>query len=514
MKAHPCRRDFASALAVAALFLFARYLPHPAATLVADDWPNLARAESYPDAGTAFRVGLQDPNRPVSMAVLDVVFRAAGTRAWPFTAISIAGNLALLLIVMRLAMELSGRRAVAIAAGICFALLPNVYETTHWSTQVVNEVACALVGYAASAWLFARWARSGGWPLLAGSVASYAVALFSYEAGLFLPASYVLLMRERPLAIRNLLRLAPFGVAMAAYAAWRATNAFGMNHYWHYPAHMQAGVSAYALAWNAWQFAHWWAGEHLIEAVLAGWNGFMQLGPWTRRMLLLLNAAAVYAAIKALRATQDEEPSGPRAGRPAAFALAWIAASMLPLLISYTASRLNVLPGIGVALSFGLLLGRRTSLPALAALAVPMWIAMAALQGTTEQFRQAGEFNRRLYAHLEATQAEWRDKIAIVFDTRGIRERQARRLIGPAGEHERTWAQYGNALLFRGFVPRGMVERIAGDRRVPVQIVHDVENGARLEAGAWRWHARFDPSRSVVAPEDAVFYVNLLDVAR
>lgn len=501
-------------IAVLFVMVVARFLPHPSAVLVADDWPNLARAEAYPDAATAFRTGLTDPNRPLSMAVLDAAFRRFGADSRPFTAISLIANAALLLLVMALARAATGSARAGVVAGLFFGVCPNLVETTHWSTQVVNELSCALVGYVASAWSFARFSKSGRFGWLLASTLSYAVALFSYEAGLFLPAAYFLLLPPPRISIRSVLRLAPFGVVAVAYAAWRVTNAFGMNTSWFYPAHMQAGISAYALVWNAWNLVHWWAGEHLIEALLSGWSGFLQLAPWTRRSLLLLNAGITFALWLALRRSDKSESAAQPSVVGIWFALAWFAAACAPLLISYTAPRLNVLPAVGVSILLGALASRARTTTWIAFAAVPFFISLGALQGTTEQYRQAGEINQCVYAHLENTRADWDHKIAIVFDTSGIRERQARRLIGPAGDHERTWAQYGNALLFRGFVPRGMLQRITGERTPRIEVVHDVENGAAFDGNTWRWHARFDPSRSYVAPADAVHYVDLLDLAR
>lgn len=508
------RRSYGWVIFVLVVMICARFLPNPSAVLVADDWPNLARAEAYPDARTAFRIGLTDPNRPLSMAVLDAVFHRVGDNARPFTAISLGANAILLLLVMALARAATGSARAAIVAALFFAVCPNMVETTHWSTQVVNELACALVGYVASAWCFARFSIAARYEWLVASVFSYAIALFSYEAGLFLPAAYILLLPPPRISLRSVLRLIPFGAVAVAYAAWRVTNAFGMNATWFYPAHMQAGLSAYGVIWNAWQLVHWWVGEHLFEAVLSGWSGFMQLPPWTRRGLLLLNAGLTAAAWLALRRTDPSAKNDATGRAPLGFALAWIAAACAPLLISYTAPRLNVLPAVGVAVLLGMLAARARTAAWLAFAAVPFFISLAALQGSTEQYRQAGEFNRRVYAHLEKTRSDWENKIAIVFDTSGIRERQARRLIGPAGDHERTWAQYGNALLFRGFVPRGMLERIAGERPLRIEVVHDVENGAVLDGNVWRWHARFDPTRNFSAPISAVHSIDLLELVR
>ncbi len=514
------RLGWGALLVAFVLLLCSRFAPHPWAVLVADDWTNLSRSASYASTAEAVRIGLQDPNRPVSMAVLDAFFRATGGDLLPFTVVSIVCNTLLVWLAMGLCFGLTGSRLAALASGLALALLPNLVETYHWSTQIVNELACALVGYAASAWCWVRHVRTGrvGW--LVASAAAYAVALFSYEAGVFIPAAFaMLLLPLRGAWLRVALRLAPFAAVVLAYGVWRVTDALGTNQSWHYPPHMQAGVSAYALAWNTWQLLHWWIGEHLIQSVLSGWDGFMQLNPWVRRGWLAANAALVVLAGLACRAAARAERVAPPV-RPftllqvGAFVVVWIAASVAPLLISYTASRLNVLPAIGISIGLGALIARRPGSTWFFALMAPMWLSLASNQGTTEQYRQAGEFNQRVYRHLEAHRADWSARSAIVFDTAGIRDRQTRGLLSRASDHEQAWAQYGNALLFRGFVPRGMVEHISGTRSPGVRILHDVENGARRDGEVWRWHERFDPSRAHETPTADVYHVDLSAVTR
>ena len=514
------RLGWGALLIVFIVLLASRFAPHPSAVLVADDWANFARSASYASTADAIRVGLQDPNRPVSMAALDAFFRASGGASLPFTLVSVVCNTLLVWLVMAIGLELTASRLAALAAGLALALLPNLVETYHWSTQIVNELACALVGYAASAWCWVRHVRTGrvGW--LIPSAAAYAVALFSYEAGVFIPAAFaMLLLPVRGAWLRSALRLAPFAAVVLAYGAWRVTDALGTNQSWRYPPHMQAGLSAYALVWNGWQFLHWWIGEHLIQCVLAGWDGFMQLTPWLRRGLLVANVALVALAGIACRAAARAERSAPPARaftllQVGGFVAVWIAASVAPLLISYTASRLNVLPAIGIVIGLGALIARRPGPAWFFALMAPMWISLASNQGTTEQYRQAGEFNQRVYRHLETHRAEWTGRTAIVFDTSGIRERQTRGLLSPASDHEQTWAFYGNALLFRGFVPRGMIEHLSGTRLPGVRILHDVENGVRRDGEVWRWHERFDPTRPHATPIADVFHVDLSSVTR
>lgn len=506
-------KSWASLFFCIGVLLVARYMPHPTAAFVADDWVNLARAESYRSVKVAVLNGLRDPNRPLSMAALDAIFYWFGDAPKVYTAISIFGNTLILGCVYLLAYGLTRKVGAGLTAGLFFAVCPNITETTQWSTQVINEVLCALVGYAASACFFLAYARGRRMLWLVVSVITYAGALFSYESGLFLPIAYPFLLTAKWISRATIRPMLPFAMVVGAYAIWRLTNAFGFNTVWYYPPHMDVRLNAFGLLWNAWQIVHWWAGEHLIEAVLAGWAGFMQLAPWTRRGLLALNAALTLFAWLALQRCDKSDTAifPPRIG--IRFAIAWIAAAVAPLLISYTAPRLNVLPAIGFAVLLGVWASRAQSNAWLAFAAAPFFISLGALQGTTESYRQADEFNRRVYAHLREHREAWQSAEAIVFDTSGIRERQARRLIGAAGSHERTWAYFGNALLFRGFVPMGMLQMITRSATNFPFVIHDVENGARREGDNWLWHERFDPSRPNSTPADKVYYVDLLKVA-
>ena len=236
-----CRLGKWVVLGVLLLQFWSRCLPSPWAVLVGDDWANLARSSFYASHLDAALTGLQDPNRPLSMLAVNVGYRLFGDRAICWTLLSLVGNSILLLATMKMALELTGRRFVAVATGAVFALLPNLTETYHWSTQVLNEVSCGLVPYALSGWLWVAYVRRGGGWRLALSALAFGVALFSYEAGIFLPAAYLVLLPWRKAPIKSILRIAPIGVAGLLYLAWRSTNAFGMNQVWHYPPHMQGG---------------------------------------------------------------------------------------------------------------------------------------------------------------------------------------------------------------------------------------------------------------------------------
>lgn len=516
---HPRRLGRSVILLVLLLQLWSRYLPSPWAVLVADDWANLARSSFYSSHAEAARAGLQDPNRPLSMLAVEVVYRVFGTQAAWWTLLSIAGNSILLLALMKMAMELTGRRFAAVATGVVFALLPNLVETYHWSTQVLNEVFCGLMFYGLSGWLGVAYFRRGGAWRLGLSALTYGIGLFSYEAGILLPAAFLVLLPWKTAPGKSLMRMVPFGLVGLLYLGWRVTDAFGLNQAWHYPPHMQAGVSLWGLSWHARQLIHWWAGDHLFGSLLNGLRSFATLSPWVRRGLVLGNVAVVFLIGWGLRRLQGEDGD---AGEPRrfsstqvwGFALVWTAAAMAIPLLSYTASRLMVIPAMGISLLVGGLLDRWPIRRWGPWLFLPAVLALVSNQGTAESYRQAGEFNQRLYRHLQQTQEIWQDKEVVLFDTRSMRQRLTPGLLRPVDEDEATWAQYGNALLIRGFVPNGMLQLIAGRRELPVALVHDVENGARIEGDLLIWHARYDPRWPYTNVLSNVHVVDVMEVGQ
>lgn len=510
----PIRLGYGLILFAFVLLFWSRYMPSPWTVLVADDWANLARSLFYDSHGQAFFTGLQDPNRPLSMAAVGIIFRLFGQNACYWTALSLLANALLVLFLMKMTLELTGRRSIAFLQVAFFILLPTLTETYHWSTQVLNEISCALVFYALSGWMWVAYVRRDGAWRLALSALAYAVGLFSYESGILLPAALLVLLPWRRAPMRSLLRLAPFGVVCLFYVAWRITDAFGMNESWHYPPHMEAGLTLWSTSWNIRELLHWWIGDHLFGAMLSGFQSFSTLPPWTRRLLVVGNVIAVVWVGRAIsRAARSDEARGSPApfsvSQALLFGVAWTGAAMAISVVSYTAPRLNVLPAMGIGLLLALSLARWPMRYWGAALLVPAVLALTSNQGTAESYRQVGELNSRLYAHLEQTVDDWRDKEVVLIDTRSLRNRLTPGLLRPVGVHPGTWAEYNNALLLRGFVPGGMVRLILDEPRHGIRVLHDVEYGARVEGNILHWHARYAPARPHTTPMSGVYVVDV-----
>jgi hypothetical protein len=506
------------ALVIFALFLqfWSRYLPSPWAVLVADDWPNLALSSQYASYAEGIWRALQDPNRPFSNMALVVAYRTFGGQRLFWTLVSLAGNSLLLLFTMKMALELTGRRMVAALTGVMFALLPNLTETYHWSTQVLNEVACAMVPYALSGWMWVAYLRRGGAWRLVLAAAAYGVGLFSYEAGILLPGAYLALIAWRREPARGLLRMLPFGLVCLLYVVWRGTNAFGTNQSMYYPPHMQVGrLSLWGISWNFRQIVQGWAGDHFFGAMLSGVQSFATLSPWTRRLLVAGDVAAILLVGWGLRrlenSNEKERAPTPFSGKQVIlFGLAWTGAACAISLVSYPAARLNVLPAIGISLLSALLLECRSSRAWAMLLVVPVVLALISNQGTAECFRQAGGMNRSIYKHLQKTASEWRTKQILLFDTRGVRQRQTPGILRPINEDQAFWANCGNAPMARGFTFSGMVRLITGPQTSAIRIVHDVEYGAKIVGDQLLWHERYNPSRPHTNSMADVFVVDCL----
>ncbi|HMP72844.1 MAG TPA: hypothetical protein PKE55_06220 [Kiritimatiellia bacterium] len=495
--------------------IWARYVPHPTAVFVVDDWTNWSRSQFYSSASEAFKAGLQDAKRPISMAAVESVFHLAGNRMAFWTGLSIMANTALLFFVLMMVWRLTDSAIAVLGGGVLLSVLPNLTETFHWSTQVLNEVSCALVFYAASGWLWIEFVRRGGMVWLIGSVVAFGIGLFSYEAGALLPASYLLLLPwKKP--VRDVLIMSAFGGVLLFYAAWRLTNSFGMNELWVYPVHMDAGLSLTTIWWNARQLVHWWVGDHFWGTALSGWSSFSTLQGGVRRSLFVLNAGLATMVLWWAKHLLREKTSGASPhfspAKILGFGLVWLtAAAMIPL-ISYTASRLMVLPAIGVALLFGFLLSTVPFVQMRAFWFFPLLGFLCATQGISESYRQAGELNQRLHQHLTETLADWSEKELILIDSVSVRHRLTPGLLRPTGRHPETWSTFNRALLIRGISLRGMIHQITGTFTPPQTIILDVEHHASWEGEDMVWTDRFDSETANRTPSATVYRVDLGDL--
>lgn len=498
------------ALAIVLVQLWGHAAIHRPGGLILDDWSNLHAAKSFASTTTLLETTLSHATRPVSMSTTWLAFRFLGDHVNVYFALSLVAQLVLLLLVVVIARQLGVSLAATFLAGLFLAVLPTVSELYFWPTMILSSTAFALPLYlgSAAAWLAYSRTRKPVW--LALSLAGYALGVFSYEIGIFLPLAYVCAPRQGTLRQQAAKCLA-FAPVLLLYAIWRLTDAFGLGHTY-LPPHMRGEFSIPELIWNAKQFAHWWFGRHMATSLLNGWHGFDSLPSGTQVVLALGNLAIAGFAgwtLLALAKAADEPRSDQRP--LAAWGALWLVASFLPLAISYSTSRLLYLPACGWAWLLAALGLPRFRL----VLAVPLMLATAGLltanQGTARQWQESGQWQQRLFDQVRATQTLWQDKDIVLFDTHTLPAS------GPAGNlvppsQFRFPFYHGNAGFMRGFAPSAMLDLAGRDGPKPLSLL-DAEHWSSVRDGQLVWHGRYDPATTKTTPLDRVFRIDVTTLA-
>ena len=493
---------------------YARYAAAPVVDFTLDDWSLLRRAENMVSYADAWRMMLQEPDRPVGALALALFFRAFGDAPACYNYLGYVANSLCLLAVIGIGWELTRNLYVVWLAGLLFSTFPILQESFNWPTMVCYGPGFAAVP--ASAYLWTRFVRWERWRDLAGAVFFYAIGLGNYELGIFLPATYLLLWCWLRPWRKGVWVLTPFGLVLATYLAWRFTRGFGLAQGVLFVPRTPS-FSLSGMAQNARAVASWWAGGSMLDSFRNGWDGFAQMPLWARRGFFLGNFAAAGGAIgiaRWLARKVDANPAGLCTPRQAAiWAMAWVLLAHSLNLVSWTAARLNLVPAFGMSLLLAVAISRfrpASALPVLAALVVA---GLFSVQGTAFQWKQSGAFNRRLANHLADRRADWRGKEIVWFDTRALRSRVEQNLLKDVSENPATWAFYGNAGLLRGFALSAMIARLA-DGEQPPRAILDAEYGALPQGPELAWHERYDPSKPRRTPLENVYRVDCLAAAQ
>ncbi len=176
--------------------------------------------------------------RPLMHLTYLVLYQLFGPTPWPFHLVNVLLYVAAAVMVALLAREVTQgdtrTRSVfaPLAAGLTFAVHPVHVEPVAWIAGLpdVGAAACALL----AAFLYVRCA-SGRVPraplvLAVSALVFFVGALFKETALLLAPVllSYEVTFRREESAAARMRRLAPFGVALAAYLALRLSALHGL----------------------------------------------------------------------------------------------------------------------------------------------------------------------------------------------------------------------------------------------------------------------------------------------
>lgn len=496
------------------LLAWSRFAGAPVVDFITDDWRMLELGRACTSFTDALASILRWPDRPLGTVALVYTFHVFDEWLAGYAWVGFLSGVLFMLFTMKLVAELTERPFVVFTAGAFFALLPMLTETFQWPTMVVYGPGFA--AYPAAAWAGLRYLRTGrpGW--LGGSVALYMFAMGTYEVGVALAPVFLAFFWSQPRR-RIMTLVSLWGGVAVLYMAWKLTGCFGLAHDPLFP-RREITLDKVPWLWSTMEAARWWMGSHAWSTLLDGWKSFETLPDQRQRMLLagnvLITAIVLGQAARLHRrepVTADPPPPY-HPGELLLFSLMWFGALNAVNLVSWSAGRLCLVPSIGIALVVGLVLQRLPRTAWLPVAALLMFLMLAANQGTSRQWQEAGAAHRAIFNLLRDRKVEWQDKALVYFDTRTVRMKQTGGLRGDAPTDEAFWGYYGNATLFRGFVFTSMIKQLAAPHPYP-QVILDVEHQAEIDVREARWTGWYDASEHHVTPRDQVFHVDCLTAA-
>lgn len=492
--------------------LWGHYGMTPVTDFVGDDWAFLGAAERQSAKATAMET-IRDYYRPLNMLALRMTFSWIGDRPWAFSVLRILLHGGVLAIYLALLWRLFAKRAHPLwIGGALYVFTPVLFDEFYWHHVVLLYYPMLMLG---SFLLWWDWLEKGqgGWRL-AFSWLAYLAALASYENCVPLALVFPLAGLFHRQGGRWKWSLVHLGLA-ALYVTYRFTHGFG----WGVPAIAAAyysegeGIRLADLLQNARVILSWWVGGMAGKSFLGGFDAFSLLLPKWQFAFVVVSLGLLLALRRTVRATAQTEPSPDGQVQTAklfVLGLAWMALAYSPHLLFPACSRHNLLPMFGAGISVAAIFDRSLK-------KTPVWVWMGigllclvANAGNGLAWKDAGVFCRRLYRHLDATKEQWQDKQLVLFDTLALRERQTCGVINPRNDAPSTWAEYGNAILLRGFVGTGMLKLCVSD---PPQGIQDTECGARIEGPLLLWHERYNPSAPRETPLSDVHRVDVLSAA-
>jgi hypothetical protein len=385
----------------------AHFLPPERASVGPDDYTYLVRFGAAPLADIA-RLLVTERQRPLQLLALALQARLVGGGPLAAFVLPWLSSTVLLLCVYALLRTLLQKDAAAFLGAAAVGLLPQTVEVYH--TAMYFNVNLALSLWLLCAAAFLRFLRGGGAPLLAASLALYAVALFWYEVGFFLPLVFAAwAWRVDRGRVRCALAFLPIA---AFYFIYGHTSWLG-----HAP-----GAYGHAVGWDAKPLLHllsYAAGPHAARALVYGLYGFTRLPFAWLVFVVALDAVLVVAFWRWLRdADMSHEPQ----------ALTMSALLAVGVLLPFAAQarggiagRHLIIPSIAFVLA---VLSRALAAPrGRAIVATALAAALVTDQGNAWAQVVACRINHAVYAALLERRDALRTASHLVVDVHGLTER-------------------------------------------------------------------------------------------
>ena len=228
------------------LATFALYFPTLNDWFQTDDFLLLSGAQDLPFttyAREAFDFRDFEPlhlytYRPLHFATMDVMHAAFGLQATPYHAVSVALHVLNVLLVWRIARQLSGSDAVAHGTAAIFGLHPAYTQTVAW--VAANNSVIATTGQLVAFLAFLQFVRNSSRTWYLASVVVYGAAILVHQEVFLLPAvfgAYLVFVQYGNL--RDALRpavvtLLPYSLVLGIFLAiqrWNARESVLNDHF-------------------------------------------------------------------------------------------------------------------------------------------------------------------------------------------------------------------------------------------------------------------------------------------
>jgi hypothetical protein len=269
-------------VALVVLNTAAHFLPLERASVGPDDYAYLVRYGSG-TFGEILQSLETERQRPLQLVALGLQARLVGGGRMAAFLLPYLSSSLLLLAAFSLLRALLVHETSAFVAATLLCLLPQTVEIHH--TAMYFNVNVALALWCLCAAVFLRYLRDGGPARLVLAVLLYAVGLFWYEIGFFIPL--VFLAWGRLLRSPRLFHVLWFGPIAVAYFVYGHTSLLGVA-----PA-----AFGHALGWDAKPLLHllsFAAGPHAARAVAYGLFSFVHIEAAWLVVIVLVDVTLVY----------------------------------------------------------------------------------------------------------------------------------------------------------------------------------------------------------------------------
>jgi len=256
-------------LLLLAVNLVSHFIPFERNSVAPDDYSILLLTSSKKATGIVDYL-LTYPDRPLGYFFLDLQSKLVGDNAIMGLLFVFFSSIFVLIVVFLLLKELFNNIFLAFIGALIFCILPNKLEVYH--TPIYANLNIIMGIYIVSLLFFLYFIRSRKYTYLFISLATYTVAIFSYEVGFFMPV--VMALYSFLYSKNSKKYVFYFAIPFVVFIIYRLTGAFGLVS-------MGRKVNLSVLPFNIIELFHQFFGRYMVRNILYGVYKFLSIeSPW------------------------------------------------------------------------------------------------------------------------------------------------------------------------------------------------------------------------------------------